>query len=88
MEELRDKYWHNMATRIQRFWRLNKHSIGHLQLRDYGNQLLGHRKERRRFSLVSQRRFAGDYLDVKNGSGVGGMIRNTMNLQGKNEGSD
>ncbi|CAO3593922.1 unnamed protein product [Absidia cylindrospora] len=85
LEDLRDKYWHNMATRIQRFWRLNKHSIGHLQLRDYGNQLLGHRKERRRFSLVSQRRFAGDYLDVTNGSGVGGMIRNTINLQGNEE---
>ncbi|KAI8097112.1 P-loop containing nucleoside triphosphate hydrolase protein [Halteromyces radiatus] len=85
LEDLRDKYWHNMATRIQRFWRLNKHSIGHLQLRDYGNQLLDHRKERRRFSLVSQRRFAGDYLDVKNGSGIGGMIRNTINLQGNEE---
>ncbi|KAI8331545.1 P-loop containing nucleoside triphosphate hydrolase protein [Chlamydoabsidia padenii] len=85
LEELRDKYWHNMATRIQRFWRLNKHSIGHLQLRDYGNQLLSHRKERRRFSLVSQRRFAGDYLDVTNGSGIGGMIRNTINLQGNEQ---
>ncbi|KAI8075059.1 P-loop containing nucleoside triphosphate hydrolase protein [Gongronella butleri] len=85
LEDLRDKYWHNMATRIQRFWRLNKHSIKHLQLRDAGNQLLAHRKERRRFSLLSQRRFAGDYLDVKNGTGVGALIRNTINLQGAEE---
>ncbi|CAO3653052.1 unnamed protein product [Cunninghamella blakesleeana] len=85
LEELRDKYWHNMATRIQRFWRLNKHSIGYLQLRDYGNQMLGHRKERRRYSLLSQRRFAGDYLGVKFGSGLGALVRNTLNLQGNEE---
>ncbi|EPB89143.1 myosin I [Mucor circinelloides 1006PhL] len=99
LEGLRDKYWHNMATRIQRawrahvryknecatkiqrFWRGNKHNIGYLQLRDYGHQLLGGRKERRRFSLVSQRMFLGDYLDVQNGSGLATMIRNAINLK-------
>ncbi|CAO3650595.1 unnamed protein product [Cunninghamella echinulata] len=85
LEDLRDKYWHNMAIRIQRFWRLNKHSIGYLQLRDYGNEILGHRKERRRFSILSQRRFAGDYLGVQFGSGIGALIRNTLNLQGNEE---
>jgi hypothetical protein len=35
-----------------------------LQLRDYGHEVLGQRKERRRFSLVSMRRFVGTYLDV------------------------
>ncbi|KAI8636235.1 P-loop containing nucleoside triphosphate hydrolase protein [Parasitella parasitica] len=99
LEALRDKYWHNMAIRIQRawrahvryknecaakiqrFWRGNKHNIGYLQLRDYGHQLLGGRKERRRFSLLSQRMFLGDYLDVQNGSGLAAMIRNAIQLK-------
>lgn len=69
------------ATRIQRFWRQNKYNIGYLQLRDYGHQLLGGRKERRRFSLISQRMFLGDYLNIKNGSGLSTMIRNAINLK-------
>ncbi|CEP08007.1 hypothetical protein [Parasitella parasitica] len=99
LEGLRDRYWHNMAiriqrawrahvryknecaTRIQRFWKRNKHNIGYLQLRDYGHQLLGGRKERRRFSLLSQRMFLGDYLDVQNGSGIATMIRNAVHLK-------
>ncbi|KAI9469759.1 MAG: P-loop containing nucleoside triphosphate hydrolase protein [Benjaminiella poitrasii] len=103
LEGLRDKYWHNMATRIQRawrahvryknecaakiqrFWRQNKYNIGYLQLRDYGHQLLGGRKERRRFSLLSQRMFLGDYLDIKNGSGLATMIRNAINLKAGEE---
>jgi myosin-1 len=70
-----------MAIKIQRFWRQNKYSIGYLQLRDYGHQLLGGRKERRRFSLVSQHVFMGDYLDVKNGTGAATMIRNAISLK-------
>ncbi|KAL9543808.1 hypothetical protein MBANPS3_007936 [Mucor bainieri] len=99
LEGLRDRYWHNMATRIQRawrahvryknacaakiqrFWRGNKHNIGYLQLRDYGHQLLGARKERRRFSLLSMRMFLGDYLDVQNGSGLAAMIRAAIHLK-------
>lgn len=82
LESMRDKYWHNMAARIQRCWRAylrrreeaarsiqrfwmdKKEGIVYAQLRDYGHQLLGGRKERRRFSLVSQRKFLGDYLEV------------------------
>ena len=79
---MRDRYWHNMAgriqrawrnyvryrnecaRRIQRFWKNNKESIAYAQIRDYGHQILAGRKERRRFSLLSYRRFMGDYLYV------------------------
>ncbi|EIE91065.1 hypothetical protein G6F46_008504 [Rhizopus delemar] len=100
LENLRDKYWHNMATRIQRawraylryrfecarkiqrFWRQNKYNIGYLQMREYGHQILAGQKERRRYSLVSMRRFTGDYLDVESGSGLATMIRNAISLKG------
>ncbi|ORE04816.1 hypothetical protein BCV72DRAFT_306999 [Rhizopus microsporus var. microsporus] len=96
LENLRDKYWHNMATRIQRawrayvrykiecakkiqrFWRQNKYNIGYLQMREYGHQILGGQKERRRYSLVSMRRFTGDYLDIQSGSGLSTMIRDAI----------
>lgn len=41
------------------------------QVRDYGHQVLAGRKERRRFSLLSYRRFMGDYLDVNGKSPLG-----------------
>ncbi|KAI7847679.1 P-loop containing nucleoside triphosphate hydrolase protein [Circinella umbellata] len=103
LENLRDKYWHNMAIRIQRawrsyvrykwecarkiqrFWRQNKYNIGYLQAREYGHELLGGRKERRRFSLLSMRKFTGDYLDVRNGTGLATMIRNALTLKGGEE---
>ena len=86
---MRDRYWHNMAgriqrawrnyqryraecaTRIQRFWKNNKESIAYAEIRDYGHQILAGRKERRRFSLLSYRRFMGDYLDVDGKSAFG-----------------
>ncbi|ESK92714.1 microfilament motor [Moniliophthora roreri MCA 2997] len=89
LETMRDRYWHNMAARIQRafrnymrykhecarriqrFWKNNKEGIAYAQVRDYGHQVLAGRKERRRFSLLSYRRFMGDYLDV-NGKSVFG----------------
>ncbi|KAL0142345.1 P-loop containing nucleoside triphosphate hydrolase protein [Mucor lusitanicus] len=103
LENLRDKYWHNMATRIQRawrayvrykiecakkiqrFWRQNKYNIGYLQMREYGHQILGGQKERRRYSLVSMRRFTGDYMDIKTGSGLSTMIRNAISLKGNED---
>ncbi|KAI7864312.1 P-loop containing nucleoside triphosphate hydrolase protein [Spinellus fusiger] len=99
LESLRDRYWHTMATRIQRawrsyvrykhecarkiqiFWRQNKYNIGYLQMRDHGHQLLGGRKERRRFSLLSMRRFTGDYLDIKSGPDVASMVREAIPLK-------
>ncbi|KAF9115760.1 class II myosin [Mortierella sp. AM989] len=98
LEHLRDRYWHNMAiriqrawrnymkyknecaTRIQRFWRKNKDQIGWLQLRDYGHQVLAGRKERRRFSLVSMRRYLGDYLGINNKGGPGKLIKEAIGL--------
>ncbi|PLW14594.1 hypothetical protein PCASD_00538 [Puccinia coronata f. sp. avenae] len=90
LEHMRDRYWHNMAgriqrawrnfiryrhecaTRIQRAWRNNKEGIVYLQLRDAGHQVLGGRKERRRFSLLGSRKFLGDYLNV---GGLDGKIK-------------
>lgn len=82
LETMRDRYWHNMAARIQRawrnymrykhecarriqrFWKNNKEGIVYAEMRNYGHQILAGRKERRRFSLLSYRRFHGDYLGV------------------------
>ncbi|KIM32324.1 hypothetical protein M408DRAFT_14711 [Serendipita vermifera MAFF 305830] len=82
LETMRDRYWHNMAsriqrawrnywryknecaTRIQRFWKNNKEGLAYAEVREYGHQILAGRKERRRYSLLSYRRFMGDYLNV------------------------
>jgi myosin I len=89
LETMRDRYWHNMAgriqrawrnymrykhecaRRIQRFWKNNKEGLAYAQLRDYGHQILAGRKERRRLSLLSYRRFMGDYLNVNGKSALG-----------------
>lgn len=63
------RYKHECARRIQRFWRNNKEGIAYAKIRDRGHQLLAQRKERRRFSLLSYRRFMGDYLDSKSSLG-------------------
>ncbi|KAK9768594.1 class II myosin [Basidiobolus ranarum] len=94
LEHLRDRYWHNMAiriqrafrnylqykhecaTRIQRCFRKNKDQIAFVQLRDYGHQVLAGRKERRRFSLLSMRRFMGDYLGVGGNGTASEPLRN------------
>jgi hypothetical protein len=98
LEHMRDRYWHNMAsriqrawrnyirykhecaTRIQRFWRSKQTGIVFLQLRDYGHQVLASRKERRRFSLISMRRFMGDYLGVGEGGAQGVMLSNAAGI--------
>lgn len=78
------RHKHECARRIQRFWRQNKYNIGYLQMREYGHQLLDNRKERRRYSLLSMRKFTGDYLDIKNGTGAISMIRDAISF-GSNE---
>ncbi|KAI9570317.1 P-loop containing nucleoside triphosphate hydrolase protein [Boletus coccyginus] len=98
LETMRDRYWHNMAARIQRawrnywryknecakriqrFWRNNKESIEYAKVREYGHQVLAGRKERRRFSLLSYRRFMGDYLDVNGKNALGTELRNACGL--------
>ncbi|KAG8784321.1 class II myosin [Serendipita sp. 397] len=99
LETMRDRYWHNMAariqrawrnywryknecaTRIQRFWKNNKEGLAYAEIRDYGHTILAGRKERRRFSLLSYRRFMGDYLDVgKAKSPLGEIIRDACGL--------
>jgi len=100
LEHMRDRYWHNMAiriqrvwraylrirveaaTRIQRFWRKKRVGAELLILRERGHKILQGRKERRRFSLLGQRRFAGDYLGINANSGPGSRIRQTINLAG------
>jgi len=65
------RYRHECARRIQRFWKNNKEGIVYAQIREHGHQLLAKRKERRRFSLISYRRFMGDYLDINGKSALG-----------------
>ncbi|THH29062.1 hypothetical protein EUX98_g5124 [Antrodiella citrinella] len=92
LETMRDRYWHNMAARIQRawrnymryreecarriqrFWKNNKEGLEYAKIRDYSHQVLAGRKERRRFSLLSYRRFMGDYLDVNGKSALGEIL--------------
>lgn len=98
LETMRDRYWHNMAgriqrawrgylrhrnesaARIQRFWKNQKEGLNYSRKRDYGHQVLGGRKERRRFSLLGMRRFMGDYLDVGGRSAQGELLRNAAGL--------
>lgn len=99
LEDMRDKYWYNMAARIQRAWRrylkrkddaarviqncwkVKKHGNQFEQLRDYGNSLLGGRKERRRMSMLGSRAFMGDYLGCNYSSGYGKFIMNQVGLR-------
>ena len=101
LEDMRDKYWHNMAARIQRAWRryikrkedaaktiqnawrIKKHGNQFEQFRDYGNDLLQGRKERRRMSMLGSRAFMGDYLGCNYKSG--GYGRFIINQVGINE---
>ncbi|KAF8634884.1 hypothetical protein AX15_000638 [Amanita polypyramis BW_CC] len=98
LETMRDRYWHNMAARIQRafrnylrykqecarriqrFWKNNKEAIVYSEIRDYGHQILAGRRERRRFSLISYRRFMGDYLDVNGKSALGEELASACNI--------
>ncbi|KAG5647725.1 class II myosin [Asterophora parasitica] len=68
------RYKHECARRIQRFWKNNKEGLAYAQVRDYGHEILAGRKERRRFSLLSYRRFMGDYLDVNGKSALGSEL--------------
>jgi myosin-1 len=76
------RYKNECAKRIQRFWKNNKESIVYAQKRDYGHQILADRKERRRFSLLSYRRFMGDYLDLNGDSAFGGELKSVCGLGG------
>ncbi|KAF2146903.1 uncharacterized protein K452DRAFT_294428 [Aplosporella prunicola CBS 121167] len=98
LETMRDRYWHNMAiriqrawrnylryraecaTRIQRFWRKLNGGKEFIELRDQGHTVLAGRKERRRYSLLGQRRFLGDYLGIQNQGGPGSVIAQSINL--------
>lgn len=98
LETMRDRYWHNMAgriqrawrnymrykhecaRRIQRFWKNNKEAIEYAKIRDYGHQILAGRKERRRFSLLSYRRFMADYLFVNDKSPLGEELGSACGL--------
>ena len=104
LENMRDRYWHNMAARIQRafrnymryknecarriqrFWKNNKEGIEYARIRDYGHEILAGRKERRRFSLISCRRFMGDYLDINGKSALGQGIQEACGIKGPHRG--
>lgn len=74
------RYKNEAARRIQRMWMNKKEGIIYVQLRDYGHQVLAQRKERRRYSLASMRKFIGDYLDVNGSSAEGEMLRNASGM--------
>lgn len=80
------RYRNECATRIQRFWKNNKEGIKYAEIRDYGHQVLAGRKERRRFSLLSYRRYMGDYLGVGSkdkDAFLGSEIRNSCGIEGE-----
>ncbi|KAH3684684.1 hypothetical protein WICPIJ_004349 [Wickerhamomyces pijperi] len=101
LETLRDRYWHNMAARIQRAWRRYvkkrvdsaiklqrfwRERIGgneFEQLRDVGTNLLGSRKERRRFSISGYRQFRGDYMNCDERGSRGNFIKLAVGIKGK-----
>ena len=100
LEHMRDRFWDNMATRIQRawrnyvryrvecavriqrFWRKLKGGLQYIQLRDYGHQVLGGRKERRRSSLLGSRRFLGDYLPIGAVGGSASLMGKSIGIRG------
>lgn len=63
----------NGAKIIQRLWRermgKNKESNKYTQLRDFGNNIIYGKKQRRRFSLLGSRQFLGDYLGCNDKTG-------------------
>ncbi|EFA78349.1 myosin IC [Heterostelium album PN500] len=101
LEETRERYWHDMASRIknayrnykafqyecsnriknafrnyklyrqrcaqtiQGYYRAWKQASPYFDLRMQTEQLIQGRKERQRFSMISVRKFYGDYLDVR-----------------------
>jgi len=79
------RYKNECARRIQRFWKNNKESIVYAQRRDYGHQILADRKERRRISLISYRRYMGDYLDLNGDSALGGDLKSVCGIGGTPE---
>ena len=52
------------------------------QKREYGHQILANRKERRRFSLISYRRFMGDYLDMNGENALGRDLKSVCGIGG------
>ncbi|KAI9506281.1 P-loop containing nucleoside triphosphate hydrolase protein [Coemansia spiralis] len=103
LETQRERYWHNMAariqmawrrylafkamhaTRIQRVWRQQRQFLELIRVREKGHELLGGRKERRRYSLMNIRVFAGDYL-LLNGiskQSKGALMRDAAGIGGE-----
>ena len=60
-----------------------KEGIQYIRMRDYGHQVLGQRKERRRYSLVSMRQFRGDYLGVGGKGPFGQALRGACGMGGQ-----
>ena len=76
------RYKNECARRIQRFWKNNKEGIVYAQIREHGHQVLAGRKERRRFSLLSYRRFLGDYLDINGKCALGEELASACSIGG------
>ena len=61
--------WKNLrlecVTNIQKAWRAYKNVAPYWDLRMNNESIMSGKKERHRFSLISVRKFTGDYLDMK-----------------------
>ncbi|GAM28278.1 hypothetical protein SAMD00019534_114540 [Acytostelium subglobosum LB1] len=58
-------YRHRCAQTIQGYYRALKQASPFFDLRQQTEQLITGRKERQRFSMISVRKYYGDYLDVR-----------------------
>ena len=85
LEEMKDKHWERMVVRTQKQWRKrtgNKVKESS-DARKEGHNILQHKKERRRFSLLGLRRYLGDYLGIDMKGGYGAGVRHAIGLSRK-----
>ena len=85
LEEMKDKHWERMVVRTQKQWRKrtgNKVKESSDARRE-GHNMLQHKKERRRFSLLGLRRYLGDYLGIDMKGGYGAGVRHAIGLSRK-----
>lgn len=70
LEHLREEYWHKKARIIQQYYKKNKSKLKGYVLKQKAQNILNNKKERRRFSLLSQRTFVGNYLNITSSSHI------------------
>lgn len=76
------------AKIVQRLWRIRNKGFQetnqYIELRDFSNQIVYGKKQRRRLSVLGSRQFVGDYIGVNDKTGgFGKFIKNAINLKDK-----